>query len=84
MDIAQQKEGCQEHRYIPILLANFAEMLDGNSEQNWVKYRNTLTGAEFYNGDLSSAEIHACQDKRAIGDAGVQSFRHGFGGRISA
>ena len=75
---------CKDHRYIPILLENFAEMTDANQEQNWVKYRNKLTGNEFYNGDLSSDEIRACEDKKALGDAGVNELRYAFGAEVVA
>ena len=75
---------CVEHRYIPILLENFAEPIDANEEQNWVKYRNKLTGAEFYNGDLSSQEIHACEDKRALGNASVNALRDAFDAKVVA
>jgi len=73
---------CSDHRYIPALLENFAEMTDANEAGNWVKYRNKLTGANFYNGDLSSSEIHACHDKRALGDDGVHALRHELGAVI--
>lgn len=75
---------CAEHRYIPILLENFAEPIDANEDQNWVRYRNKLTGNEFYNGDLSSEEIYACEDKRALGDAEVNTLRYEFGARVTA
>lgn len=75
---------CVEHRYIPILLEKFAEPIDANEEQNWVKYRNKLTGNEFYNGDLSSEEIYACQDKRALGDAEVNAIRYELGAKVAA
>lgn len=73
---------CREHRYIPILLENFAEQVDANGEQNWVKYKNKLTGSEFYNGDLSSKEIYACQDKAALGDSGVDVMRRELGAEV--
>lgn len=75
---------CSDHRYIPILLEKFATMVDANETDNWVRYKNTLTGNEFYNGDLSSAEIYNCHDKRALGDPGVQDFRHELDARVVA
>lgn len=75
---------CSDHRYIPILLENFAEMTDANEKDNWVKYRNKLTGSEFYNGDLSSEEIFNCQDKQMLGDEGVQDLRHVLGAKVAA
>lgn len=86
--VSEQKAGCQSHRYIPALLAKWAEPIDADTEKNVVRYRNTLTGAEFENGlppeGYESAEIHACEDKRAIGDEGVQAFREVFDGRVAA
>ena len=75
---------CKDHRYIPILLERFATMTDASEEQNWVKYKNTLTGNEFYNGDLSSEEIYRCQDKRALGEPGVQGYRHELSAKVVA
>lgn len=74
---------CSDHRYIPILLEKFAEMTDANEKENWVMYRNRITGTEFYNGDLSSEEIRACQDKKALGDAGVQDIRHTLSAKVA-
>lgn len=84
LDRAEQQAGCQAHRFIPALLANFAEYLGGDETANVARYRNTLTGHTFENGDLSSDEIHACQDKHALGDAGVQELRKMFDARIEA
>jgi hypothetical protein len=39
---------------------------------------------KFYNGDLSSEEIFACEDKRALGDPGVQDFRNLFEAKVAA
>jgi hypothetical protein len=66
---------CSDHRYIPALLENFAEMTDANEAGNWVQYRNKLTSMTFFNGDFSSAEIYACTDKSALGDPGVVEIR---------
>lgn len=84
LDLYKQRNGCENHRYIPVLLERFAKVIDASEEYNWVRYENTLTGNSFYNGDLSSQEIFACQDKRALGDASVQSIRHELGGKIAA
>lgn len=79
-----QRAGCTAHRYIPILLEKFATMVDANETDNWVRYKNTLTGNEFYNGDLSSVEIYNCQDKRSLGDPGVQDLRHELDAKIAS
>jgi ribosomal protein S27E len=71
--VEQQRAGCGSHRYIPILLDNFAEMVTANAGD--VAYRNKLTENTFTNGDLSSVEIKAAQDKSALGDPDVQALR---------
>lgn len=88
LTIASQAQGCQGQRYIPALLAGWSEAIDADTERNVVRYRNTLTGAEFENGlppdGYVSAEIHACEDKRAIGEPTVQALRVEFDGRVAA
>lgn len=83
MNPAMQRDGCSAHRFIPSLLSRWAELIDANDAQNVARYRNTLTGNEFENGEWSSVEIHAATDKRAIGDAGVNQWRQAFGAQIS-
>lgn len=82
-----QRVGCEAHRYIPILLANFAEY-QGTEDGENPQYRNTLSGKSFSNGSqfphIRSIEIRAAQDKRALGDEGVQEFREVFDARIAA
>ena len=93
-DIAEetQRAGCADHRVIPILLDRIGTMVDASPEA--VTYRME-DGREFVNGDparnpahLSSAEIHACQDKASLpvlmADAFVMDMRANFGGRIAA
>jgi hypothetical protein len=67
---SDQRKGCEHHRYIPILLEQWADVKQANHEENWVKYRHRATGWEFVNGaapdGYTSAEIHACADKAAL------------------
>lgn len=72
LDFDAQRKGCHDHRHLPQLLANWAEMVDASAEANWVKYRNRLNGHEFANcegsgTDWTSQEISACDDKARIG-----------------
>lgn len=59
--IAEQRNACQSHRYIPALLSNVAEVVDASHEDNWVRYRRHSDSSEFTNGQpptgLSSEEI---------------------------
>lgn len=79
---ADPRKGCPSHRYIPALLEKFAEPVDASG--NAVEYRNKLTGATFSNGELSSAEIRACTDKKMLGqervDPNLKQLREEFGG----
>jgi hypothetical protein len=84
---ADQKAGCGAHRYIPILLSRFADLVDADASANWARYR-LKDGSEFVNGHppegVTSVEIHAAQDKRMLTDAGVQAFRATFDARAAA
>lgn len=86
LSVAAQKAACPSHLFIPSLLANWAKPLDAT--ENDVQYKNTLTGYGFSNGRPpdahTSLEIHAAQDKRAVGDPVVQEFREEFDGRLVA
>lgn len=78
LSVAEQKSGCQAHRFIPILLKNIAEPIDADEQDNWVRYR-LKDGAEFVNGappaGFDSTEIHACEHKAMLADAQVQAVR---------
>lgn len=80
--------GCERHLYHPAFLVDFAEKLEVNLEAGVISYRNKITGNCFNNGiggqnDYSSEEIHAAQDKRAIGNPDIEGLRGEFGGKIS-
>ena len=85
--VAEQKQGCNAHRVIPILLRNWAEPIDASEQDNWVKYQ-IKAGGEFTNGaqptGYSSEEIHACKDKMALGMVADQfkELRERFGAEI--
>lgn len=83
LSVDEQRAACADHRFIPILLSRFAELID--ADHNNVRYRNTLTQAEFVNGDrpgYDSGEIAAAADKRALGRAELDALRAEFDGRI--
>lgn len=87
IDSAMQKRGCEAHRFIPAMLDGWAEMIDGDGSDNWVRYRMKDGGAEFFNCAApeghTSIEIHAAADKAALADKGVDELRRLFGGRIA-
>lgn len=64
-----QAKGCAEHRYIPILLERIAKPVAADPDKNTVTYE-APDGGTFTNasppGGFTSAEIHACEDKRAL------------------
>jgi len=58
-----QAEGCQQHRYIPALLARWGEAVDASEAEEWVEYR-MADGRTFRNGawgveSFTSAELFA-------------------------
>jgi hypothetical protein len=65
-----QREGCTNHRYIPILLDNFATMTDFVDGD--VVYTTKATGQTFANGErltsLDSQEIRDLENKLLLGD----------------
>jgi len=65
-----QKDGCQAHRYIPILLDNWATMRGGDQALNAVEYSNRMNGEIFFNAGFESAyssiEIYDAADKSSI------------------
>lgn len=78
-----QLAGCEQHLYIPTLLESFAD-IDEYSESDGFGCTNRLTGNGFVYGRLgySSQELHAAQDKRAIGAPEFDHVRQELGGRI--
>ncbi|MBP9803278.1 MAG: oxidoreductase [Candidatus Accumulibacter sp.] len=66
-----QKDGCQAHRFIPILLDNWTECKGGNQDSNCVEYENRLNGERFFNAGFDSAyssvEIYDAADKSSLG-----------------
>lgn len=88
LTVPEQKVGCQAHRVIPILLANFADALDASDTDNWVRYRLKDGGGEFVNGarpeGLDSAEIHAAGSKTMLADGTVQQLREQLDAKVVA
>jgi CRISPR/Cas system-associated exonuclease Cas4 (RecB family) len=62
----KQRNGCDSHRYIPILLAKTAHPVDmvGDAVVYQMGDKQFINGNPSINpGHLASAEIHACKDK---------------------
>lgn len=84
-----QAEGCEQHRFLPILLERFADPVNANEQGNWIEYRHKVTGEHFVNGeggarDYRSREIHAAGDKRALGDPLNVEIRETFDAEVIA
>jgi hypothetical protein len=78
IDPARQRLGCEQHLYIPPLLRNVGEAVDG--DQASVTYRTT-DGSRFVNGPppgFSSIEIHHCEFKPMLSDPLVQQLKQEF------
>lgn len=73
---------CDSHRYIPVFLENFAEVVDANQDGNFVMYRGK-SGNLFTNGAYSSQEIHDCKDKSMLGDKKIDEVKRVFGAKVN-
>lgn len=85
---SEQRAGCTQHRYIPILLHRSFDF--ESSDGDTVTYRHRATGELMRNGerpgDFESAEIYRCADKAALRseDQGLQQWRAaGVGARVT-
>lgn len=81
-----QRTGCEMHRFIPDLLANWAQPID--AIDNDIKYQVKANGLQFWNGEtpdgFTSAEIAAVTDKSLLNDAGLMALRETFGAQVAA
>lgn len=88
VSVAEQKEGCQAHLFIPALLKNFASVEDSSESENWIEYQHRETGKPFRNGlygeCFQSLEIHSASDKRALTEEAVKEIRREFAARVVA
>lgn len=84
LTVPEQKQGCQAHRVIPILLRNWAEVVDANEAENWIAYRMKDGSGEFLNGadGYSSEELHACVHKTMLTNETMVKLRTEFNGRV--
>ena len=84
LDKASQRNGCDDHNFIPPLLANWAEPIDADGDG--VTYRNKLTGNEFVNGakQYRSDEIASVEAPEVIGDATTDAIKSDFDARLAA
>lgn len=86
LHLQMQAVACPGHRYIPILLERIGKPIDGDTERNTVTYQ-APDGGTFTNGappaGFSSAEIRACEDKRALtAIPEMHQWRHELGATV--
>ena len=86
--VIEQKEACTEHRYIPILLKNWADPVDASESKNWVVYKLKTSGFEFKNADptdgFTSQELYALKEKSMLDCKELLELRQQFDGRLVA
>lgn len=85
LTVPEQRAGCEWHRFIPMLLANFASAVDAEGDD--VRYALRDGSGEFVNGTrpgFSSAEIHACEHKRMLADEQLIALRNEWEGEVVA
>lgn len=71
-----QREGCDEHRYIPALVP-WLELIEADG--NAIAWQNTLNGATARQPQYLSREFHAARDKKFVGDEFVAAMKSMFG-----
>ena len=83
LDASMQRTGCDDHNFIPPLLANWAEPID--ADDDGVTYENKTNGKQFTNSHAhySSAEIASCQSPKIIGDATTDRLKFEFDARLA-
>ena len=84
----EQRKGCGNHRYIPILLTKTAKPIDVDGDA--VVYE-MADGKRFTNGDpdknpdhVSSQEMHSCDDKTILVDEQCLEIRKQYSGKFVA
>ena len=87
LTVDEQRVGCANHRYIPILLAKTAKPID-STDHDGVVYQMP-DGQCFVNGDpdrnpdhISSQELHVCADKTMMVDEQCLELRRQYSGRF--
>lgn len=75
--VEAQREGCDEHRYIPALVP-WLELAEAGDE-NEVAWKSTLNGATLRQPQYLSRELYAATDKRFLGDEFVAAMKGVFG-----
>ena len=81
MTTSNQRKGCADHRHIPQLLEQFAEVIDAPGD-NVIRYTNKITGAEFVQPTYSSQEITDCADKSQLGDKFTDELKSIFAAEV--
>lgn len=79
-----QREGCDQHRYIPALLAKWGEAVDASEAEGWIEYR-AADGLIFRNGawaagSYTSRELAACATPAVLRDAQFLAIRDKYQG----
>lgn len=79
LDLAQQREGCEQHRYIPAVVARFMELHNVEAD-NVITWRNKATGTLIHQPGYDSREIHRAEAKGLLGDDFIASMKTTFPG----
>ena len=81
LTVDEQRAACADHRHIPDLLKNWAEIKD-LSDNYTLHYINKITNAEFNQPGYTSKDITECQSKEMIGNPVVTELISDMGGEI--
>jgi hypothetical protein len=83
LDKASQRNGCDDHNFIPPLLANWAEPID--ADDDGVTYQNKLNGKTFTNSQSAyrSSEIASVDAPSIVGADTTDNLKQEFDGRLA-
>jgi hypothetical protein len=89
LTVKEQKDACQAHRVIPILLKNWADPVDANVVDNWVRYQlKEGERFEFTNGTppdgFTSDELYSLKEKSMLQCQMLLELRAQYDGRLVA
>lgn len=78
IDDRLQRKGCEEHRFIPILLERFASPIESDGKDILYRMSDSRTFVNGAKPGYASTEIRACADKRFLVDNEAAALREQF------
>lgn len=89
LPIDVQRTGCEQHRFNPAMLRNWATAVDASEKDNWVRYHVPAIDVDIVNGSgeghFTSEEFRAiARNPEVVNDRRLMNLRADFDGRLVA